>query len=63
MYQHTTPFIRARAIIRMLRVSTYQMPLHLLYLNFDGVEGFREQLGFLHDGYGHAAARVRIRQR
>jgi hypothetical protein len=38
------------------------MPLHLLHLNFDRVEGFREQLGFLHDRYGHAAAGIRIRQ-
>jgi hypothetical protein len=39
------------------------MPLHLLDLDFDSVQGFREHLSLLYDGCSHAVARIRIRQR
>jgi len=36
-------------------LQTYKVSLHLLDLDFDGVQGFAEQLALFHDGYGHGS--------
>lgn len=33
--------------------ATYEMPLHLLDLNFDRAKGLAEHLALLHDGFDH----------